>query len=123
MPQTPNQNNRNQNHPPPKKSQRKHVPALDAKSLRIALEDLQALKVDDLIKKQVGDVLKAASNPDSERIDVVIKTLPKEQRKMIDKTAKELNVLSAEVQARGKRKIDSLSDAEWQKLVDDSING
>lgn len=108
--------NRKQNRPP-KKSQRKHVPALDAKSLRIALEDLQALNVDDLIKRQVADVLKAASNPDSERIDVVIRSLPKEQRKMIDKTAKGLNALNADVQARGKGRLDAMSEGEWERLV------
>lgn len=104
--------------PKTNKQKRTHVPALRHNDLIVALDKLQDLAVDDLIKQQVGDVLRAASNPNAESIQVVMKTLEAPRRKMIEKTARGLRELNAEVMARGKATLEGLSDDEWTKLIE-----
>jgi hypothetical protein len=98
------------------------VPSLSKLQLDSALERLKALPVDNVSKRAIEDTLRAASNPNAERIDVVIKSLEPERRKMIEKTAKGLRDLSAEVNARGKERLEAISDEQWQRLLDDEIN-
>lgn len=86
--------------------------------LQIALERLQGLKVDQRTKDTLGDVLRAAANPHAESIEVIIKSLPEARRKMIEKTARGLRALNADVMARGKGRIDGLSDDEWTSLIE-----
>ena len=69
-------------------------------------------------RKAIGESLKAAANPNAERIDVVIKTLPKERKKLLSKTVKELRALNAEVMARGKARLEAISDDEWERMSD-----
>jgi hypothetical protein len=96
---------------------------LPPEKLTIAMQRLKDLPVHDTIKDSIGAVLRAAANPHAESIDVIIKTLDKPRRKMIDKTAKGLRELQAERMARGKARLEAMSDEEWQKLVDDSTDG
>lgn len=90
--------------------------------LIVALNKLQALPISKEAKKAIENTLKAGANPHSESIDVVIKSLPKKQRGMIEKTAKGLRDISADVQARGRKKLEAISDEEWQRLLDDGSN-
>lgn len=87
-----------------------------------ALERLKGLPVDNASKQAIADTLRAASNPNAERIDVVIKTLEPERRKMIEKTAKGLRDLSADVNKRGQERLEAISDEQWQRLLDDETN-
>jgi hypothetical protein len=103
----------------PKKKKRTHLPALPPERLELTLRRLQELKVDDLIKKQVGDILKAASNPDHGKIDVVVKSLPKKRREMIGKTAREVQKVTKSITARGMAALDEMSDEEWERLLDE----
>ena len=89
-------------------------------TLKIALDKLASMGISKEAKTAIANTLKAASNPHAEDIDVVIKSLDKPRRKMIDKTAKGLRELNAEVMARGKGKIDGLSDDEWTSLIERS---
>jgi hypothetical protein len=84
------------------------------------MQRLKDLPVHDTIKDSIGAVLRAAANPHAESIDVIIKTLDKPRRKMIEKTAKGLRELQADVMARGKGKVDGLSDDEWNSLIERS---
>jgi len=77
------------------------------------------MNVDDLVKRQVGDVLKAASNPHAESPKVIVSTLPKDRRDIVIKTAKGVKSISNEVMARGKQRLLELSDEEWDRLVND----
>jgi hypothetical protein len=90
---------------------------LPPEKLTIALQRLKDLPVHNSVKDSIGEVLRAAANPHAESIDVIIKTLDKPRRKMIEKTAKGLRELQAEVMAKGKEKIHGLSDDEWERLV------
>lgn len=107
----PKRNNRNP-------SQRKHIPALDPKSLRIALDELQKLEVSDMVKRNVGDILKAAANPQSEDIRVVIQTLEAGRKALVEKTAKDLMKTNRERMARGRARIEEMSDDEWNELIE-----
>lgn len=86
------------------------------------MDKLYALPVSKAAQDAIAATLKAAANPDNERIDVVIKTLEPERRKMIEKTAKGLRDLSADVMQRGKERLEAISDEQWQRLLDDETN-
>lgn len=99
------------------------MPSLPDDKLKAVLDQVQGLPIDEASKRVLADSLRAASNPNNERIDVVMKTLEPIRRKMIEKTAKGLRSLNAETMARGKERLEAISDDEWQRLIDDSTNG
>lgn len=101
-----------------KRSPRSHIPALDSKSLRIALDELRALNVSDLVKQNVSDILKAAANPGHGKPGVIVRSLPKERQRMIEKTMKGVKEISDAVMTRGKQGLLNMSDDEWNNLVE-----
>lgn len=106
----------------PSKKPRKHVPALRPDTLKVKLDELDKLNVSGDIKQHVGDILKAAANPDHGKPDVIVKSLPKDRQALINKTVKAVQVISDSVMARGKQRLLDISEDEWQRLVDESIN-
>lgn len=87
--------------------------------LESALERLKALSVDNASKRAIEDTLRAASNPDHGRVDVIVKSLPIDRQKIIGKTARAMQSITDDVIARGKKRLLAMSDAEWQKLIED----
>lgn len=96
---------------------RTHVPALTPDSLIVALQRLQELPIHPASKRQLASILVAASNPDGERIDVVVKTISPARQKMVAKTARQVRGITKETTRRGRAKLMALSDEEWEKLV------
>lgn len=108
---------------PPKskrKSKRKHVPKLDKLQLEAALARLKESGASPAAIRQVEETLKAAANPDSEKVDVIISTLDKSRQKMIAKTAKQVGAITDSVMRRGRAALEAMSDEEWEKLVDEA---
>ncbi len=53
------------------------IPALSPDSLIVALQRIDRLAIPEAAKRELRRMLQAASNPDSEKIETIIKTLPK----------------------------------------------
>jgi vacuolar-type H+-ATPase subunit H len=95
---------------------------LQPDSLIVTLERLNQLPITKPEKDVLADILRAASNPDNERIDVVIKGLEPERRKIVDKTARQLRAITSEVTSRGRKALEDMTDDEWKQLVQDSLD-
>lgn len=57
--------------------QRDHIPPLSPNDLAIALQRIDLLAIDPAAKRQLKAMLRSASNPDTNKIETIIKTLPK----------------------------------------------
>lgn len=101
------------------RKKRTHVPALDKLQLEAALVRLEALKISGAATRKLQAILKAASNPDNDKIEVIVQTLQPERKALVTETAKQVRATTREVTARGKAGIMSLSDEEWEKLQND----
>jgi len=85
--------------------------------LASALEHLESLPLDRSAKNALRDILKAASNKGHSAPDVIVKSLPLERQKLINKTAREMKAITDDVMARGKQRLMDMSDDEWDRLV------
>jgi hypothetical protein len=99
------------------KAKRTHVPALSPDSLKVTLDRLNSLQVSADVRHTIADILKAASNPDNEKIDVIIKTLAPERLKRVEKTAKQVRETTREITTRGRAGLLAMSDSEWDEMV------
>lgn len=63
-------------------------------------------------------MLLAASNPDAENPDVVVRTLPAEKQAAIAETVRGVRDTTRGVIQRGAAGLLAVSDAEWNRLVD-----
>jgi hypothetical protein len=88
-------------------------------TLKVKLDELANLPISSPAKDIIGAILRAASNPQSEDIRTVIKTLPQERRKNVERTVKAISRVTSSVMRRGKAGIMNLSDDEWEKLQSD----
>ena len=67
-----------------------HIPALAPNDLEIALQRIDMLAIDPAAKRQLKAMLKAASNPDTEKIETILKTLPKARQEEIQRIFDEI---------------------------------
>lgn len=65
------------------KMPRSHIPPLSPNDLAIALQRIDRLAIDPASKRQLKSILKAASNPDTNKIETIIRTLPKARQEEI----------------------------------------
>ena len=65
----------------------------------------------------LGNILKSAANPNNERIDVVISTLPERRKKNVQKTARAVGNVTKTIAERGKLGLMEISETEFQELV------
>ena len=101
------------------KKGRTHIPPLKPDRLEQSLKQLETLPISASEKAVLADILKAAANPQSEDIHVIIASLPAERRQLIEVTVKELGAITAGVMARGRKALEDMSEDEWQALVDE----
>jgi hypothetical protein len=85
--------------------------------LLVALQKLSELPIPTASKQQLSNILQAASNPVAERIDVVVASLPQERRANVERTSKAIARVTSGVTSRGRDGILTLTDEEWEKLV------
>lgn len=60
-----------------------HVKALSRNDLIVALQEIDALPIDENSKRMLKDILKASADPDTGKLETIIKTLPKERQAQI----------------------------------------
>jgi hypothetical protein len=100
----------------------KTIPRLSPEKLQLAIQEVQASRLSAAAKQTVIAMLQAAANPDSQRIDVVLRTLQPDRRRTIERTASKVNEATNKTLARARAALLELSDDEWQRLVDDANN-
>jgi hypothetical protein len=108
-----------------KKRQRnnRRIPALLPDQLTGALLRLESLKIDNAAKQKLRDMLEAAANPDSQRIEVVVSGLPLQHRRQVKATATKVASRTRGVLTRAERELMEMSEAEWQRLVREANGG
>lgn len=92
------------------------MPPLPEFDLAAALQRLEGLDVDDIVKRQIGDSLKAASRG-GESLEFALNNLPKERLEIVMQTAKSFRAISRGVARRGKKALQDMSQEEWDALV------
>lgn len=105
------------------KSQRKHIPALSPAELELALLKMQDLHISSGAKAQLADMLKAAANPSSQSAEAIIATLDPQRRKDILATAETVSKQAVRTARRGSKALRKMSEAEFQRLVDEANDG
>lgn len=84
-----------------------------------ALERVQALAIPAAAKAQLEAMLRAASNPEAERPEVVLRTLERERQANAAETERAVGSLFLGLAGRGRAALAQMSDAQWQALLDD----
>lgn len=80
---------------------------------------LTALRVDAVGAAQIGAMLDAAANPGSESPEVILQTLDPERQADAVLAMQAVGAVFALVTARGRARLEALSDDEWSALVDE----
>jgi hypothetical protein len=104
------------------KAKRTHIPALSKNDLIVTLDKLSKLTIPKASKDAISAILRSAANPDHAKIDVVVKSVSPTRQKMISKTARQVRGITQGVTVRGKARLESMSDEEWQRLQDDKTD-
>ncbi len=86
--------------------------------LTVALDNLANLKIPTASKRAIGDILRAAANPNAEKIDVVVSTLDQSRQKLVKKTARQVREVTQDVTRRGRAGLEAMSDDEWNALIE-----
>lgn len=98
---------------------RKRIPALPAARLKLVLQRLDALPIPDAAKQAARASLIAASNPDAERIDVVMRTLERQHRANITATAQSVAQVFSTPLSRARAAALALPPETWQLPADE----
>jgi hypothetical protein len=107
--------------PTPKKK-RTRLPFLLPRNLIRALETMESSSADEATKRQMNAILNAAADPEAQKMVNVIKQLPPERQEIIEKTAQGIRSINRDALKRGKERLDSLSDSDWERLVNDETD-
>lgn len=102
------------------KKKRDHLPALNELELQGALAQLRSLTLSEEGKAAIEAMLRAAANPNAERIDVVIASLEQERRQNVEGTTQAINRVTGSVTSRARRALLEISGAEWNRLVEEA---
>lgn len=97
---------------------RDHIPALNELELQAALAQLQATPgLTAEARASIEAMLRAASNPNAERINVVIANLEQERKGNVEETTAAINRVTGSVTRRARKRLLEMSDGEWESLV------
>lgn len=94
-----------------------HVPSPKPDRLKLALQAIEKATMPGAAKRYLIDVLRAAANPNSERIDVVIASLPHDRRQNVNATTSEIGATAKAAVKRGRADLMNMDAAEWDRLV------
>lgn len=108
-----------QPNPTQKPQRRKHIPALSADKLELAVQQIQTLPISKGAKAQLTAMLQAAANPDAERPDVVLKTLEPERQANAQETMQRVGDFFDGVTMRGRAALLEISKEQWDALLND----
>ncbi len=85
--------------------------------MEAAIQRLQDSNASPKGKRTIEASLRAAANPNGEKIDVIIAALPEARREQVEAAARKLNKQGKQVTKRGKQALQDMSDAEWDALI------
>lgn len=108
---------------PRRRTPRKHIPALPPLRLEAALDALDKAPLSKDARRQLAAMLKAASNPDNEAPEVVMRTLPPDRQMDMQQTINAVALVNRDVTARGSAALLAMSDAEFDALVAEADDG
>lgn len=97
-----------------------HIPALSGEQLEKALAALGVVKMSKDGRAQLANMIKAASNPNAERIDVVIASLDEARKGNVQATVNALNLHTHSLLGRGRTRLAAMSDEAFDRLVEDA---
>lgn len=101
-----------------KRRDRTHIPALSGARLKAAFDRLEQTALPPAAKQQLRAMLGAASNPDAERPDVVLRTLEPERQADAAETMRAVAGVFRGATSRGREALIGMSDDEWAELVE-----
>jgi hypothetical protein len=107
----------------PRSKRPKHIPPLPPDSLTVALQKLEASNISKAGKEHLAAILRTAANGDSENVEVIIATFDDERKRNVNETRQVMAQFTGGIVRRGKLALDNLSDAEWDRLVDEAARG
>lgn len=102
---------------------RTHLPALSVDRLKLTIQQIDALTIPSAAKGQLKAMLTAAANPDSERVDVIIKALAAHEQANIADTTAALNGVFGRLARRGGAGLMAIDENLWTRLVEDAGKG
>lgn len=102
---------------------RKHIPALSPEKLQIALQQLDALKISPAAKRQLKLMIQTAANPDNDKVEAIIKTLPKDRQQQIQAIMVDLTRRTTSITNRATQALTAIPDDEWDRLVEEANSG
>ena len=105
---------------PPKPNQRRHLPSLNPQQLKLAHERIDALKIHPAAKAQVKAMMSAAANPNSERPDVILRSLARERQTNAQQLQQEIGATFTEATQRGGQALMQMDQTEWDRLVEEA---
>lgn len=103
-----------------KRKSRSHIPALSPAQLEKAIAGLGVARISERGRSHLEQMLRAAANPNAERIDVVIASLDDERKRNVSQTAKALADLTRERVARGAARLLEMPEDEFNRLVEEA---
>lgn len=82
---------------------------------------MEALNISARGKSYLRGIINRMANPDSGMIDVVLQEISQERQKQVVDVAKNVTTIQNRVAKRAREGMDAISDAEWDKMVNDAI--
>lgn len=96
---------------------RGHIPALKPEQLALARAYLAGMPIADAAKRQLLAMVTAAADPNAERVDNVIATLPAERRAEVEQAQTEITRTFRDIAGRGAKALAAMQDDVWDELV------
>ncbi len=106
-----------------KKRTLRRVPALNPNELAQAALVINSLHISKGGKETLKQIVQAAANPNAERVDVVIQSLPPTERSTVMQSAAAVQTVNAGVRGRARRALLDMPDDDWQKLLSEAERG
>jgi hypothetical protein len=88
--------------------------------LEAALARLAASGIPTAGRQAIEGLLRAAANPDAERIDVVVNALEADRQRRVLETALGVTSVTNRVLARARQALLDMPEDEWNRLVEEA---
>lgn len=106
-----------------KKNRRTHIPPLSPERHELMRNMMmQAPQIPEAARRQINDILRAASNPEGESVEAGIRGLETERKRIVRENQAELNTRFNGVVSRGSQELLMMDEAEWQRLIEESLD-
>jgi hypothetical protein len=105
-----------------KKSFRR-VPSLNKIELAQAALMIDALDISKGGKQALKQIVRAASNPNAEKLDVIVAGLEPDRKATVERGAQEVKAANADKRRRAAQALIELSEVEWEAMVSEANSG